>query len=488
MIEDLIKAYGEYLDSLNIHVLRNVARRVGVYKPTDGKKENLIERTIAVLIGAAQPAPPSNRGAPLKDDALDPKYMRRLEQIREEYALRGGALSYENTTAVRSGEKSPSGYDRPLRMGILELQPNGSGFLRGENCRPSAEKDAFVPAKSVREAGLREGDYVVAAVSMREENDLPVSTEILSVNERSDYRTRGRFEDFAAAYPEKKIELSAGSARLSLRCADLFAPVGRGQRALVLVPPSADGGIFLRRIAAAVRSHADRGENLHLLTLFVDGRPEEAEEYKRCLSAGALMPSADFAYTTFDMDAREHLRAARLIFARAARLAETGEDAVVLLDSLTRLTYAADALCDGGKTLPCGLNVSAFRQPKAFFSEARKLSGGGSVTVIASLDCDTGDAAAEAVRSEFEQFANCRIFLCGTDAKGESRIDLRKSGTLRAETLLTAEEAACVRLLRSRLSDDGGDICRAMAETPDNAAFVAAVHADGREQTTTDEK
>ena len=136
--DDLIKAYSEYLDSLNIHVLRNVARRVGVYKPTDGKKESLIERTVSVLIGAVPPVPPSGRGAPLKDDSLDPKYMHRLTEIREEQTLKSGDdIVYRNITAVHSGDAPAAEFDRPLRTGILEIQPNGSGILRAKLCGSS---------------------------------------------------------------------------------------------------------------------------------------------------------------------------------------------------------------------------------------------------------------------------------------------------------------------------------------------------------------
>ncbi len=470
--EDLIKAYGEYLDSLNIHVLRNVARRVGVYKPTDGKKENLIERTISVLIGVVPPVPPSNRGAPIKDDTLDPKYMRRLEQIREEYTLRGNAPFFENTAGVRSGDVPKHDYDKPLRMGVLELLPNGSGMLRAENCRSAADRDVFVSESAVHDFALREGDYVVCTVSMRTENNAPVLEKVLSVNERTDYRGRGRFDEFAAAYPEEKIELSAGNACLLLRCVDLFAPIGKGQRVSVHAPSSAEADLFLREVASAVRAHADRGENLHLLTLLVDCRPEDAAEFECCLSDGALYAAQDFAYTTFDMDAQEHVRAAKLIFARAARLAEMGENAVVLVNSLTRLTLAADALCDAGKKLSCGLSVAAFHIPKTFFSIARKLRDGGSITVIAAVDGGTG--AESVIREGFDRLANCRIELCGQGTG--ARLDPEKSGTLRAESLLSAEETACVRRLRPAVTDGGRDVCRAMAQTPDNAAFVAAVN------------
>lgn len=472
-INDLIRAYSEYLDSLNIHVLRNVARRVGVYKPTDGKKDNLIDRTVSVLIGAVPPVPQSKRGAPLKDDSLDPKYMRRLAEIREEQELKNADVSYRNVTGVRSGEVvCEEEYDSPLRMGVLELQTGGSGVLRFDLCGKNAEKDAFVSAENIRRFSLREGDYVVGTVSMRGEN-MPVLEKVLSVNERTDYLTRGKFEEFPASYPEEKIELSAGDARLSLRLADLFCPIGKGQRALIAAPSAADASNFLREIALSVRRQIDGGRNLRLLTLLTDATPEECAEYESILCRIAVESSAGFVCTTFDRSAREHLRAARLLFARAARLAEMGEDVVLLVDSLTRLTYAANAALtasEEGRDLSCGLNTAAFVLPKSLFSTARKLQDAGSVTVLAAVSVGRDDEADRAIECEFERFANAHIVLDGgTPAQP---IDLKKSGTLRAEKLLSAAEAACVRTIREGGREEEAVKC--MKDTVDNAAFVAA--------------
>ena len=150
-IELLKKAYSDYLNTLNIHVLRNVARHVGVYKPTEGKKDGLIDRTISVLIGTVAPVPPSKLGAPLKEDTLDPKYMRELERIREEYMLTTGQSdSFQNVLGVRSEEEKADEYSQPLYMGVLELLPNGCGYLRVENCQPTDGKDVFISSQNVR--------------------------------------------------------------------------------------------------------------------------------------------------------------------------------------------------------------------------------------------------------------------------------------------------------------------------------------------------
>ena len=469
--DDLIKAYSEYLDSLNIHVLRNVARRVGVYKPTDGKKESLIERTVSVLIGAVPPVPPSGRGAPLKDDSLDPKYMHRLTEIREEQTLKSGDdIVYRNITAVHSGDAPAAEFDRPLRTGILEIQPNGSGILRAKLCGSDGGRDTFVSSENIRAFALREGDYVVGTVSMRTENNVPVLEKVLSVNERSDYLTRGRFEEFTAVYPQEKIAFSAGNGSLFLRWIDLFSPIGKGQRVCLTVPPSVGAGAALREMIAPLRLHANRGENLHLLTLSVAAAPEEISEYEEALSDSPLSAPLDFAYTTFDMAPAAHLGAAKLLFSRAARLAEGGENVGLLLDSLTRLIEAADAVGaeEGGRLLPCGLHADAFRLPEQYFSMARNLRGGGSITVIAAVCLSERDERDSFIAREFGRFANCRISL----ASGPDGIfpDPDKSATVRAETLLSPAEAACIRALRE--SGREKESLQLLRDTADNAAFV----------------
>lgn len=470
-MELLKKAYADYLNTLNIHVLRNVARAVGVYKPTGGKKESLIERTIAVLIGAVVPAPPSTRGAPLKEDALDPKYIRELNRIREEYfASTGTSEKYENVMQVRSGEKRSESYDQPLYMGVLEIEPNGCGYLRVSNCQPTAGKDVFVSSQNLRAWVLKEGDYVVGFASKQSENNNPSLIKVLSVNAVMQYQNRRDFDDFSACYPEEKIRLFNNGATISLRYIDLFAPIGKGQRAIVCAPSIAGGNAILKDIACAIERRIDERENLHLLALLIDERPEEVTEFRRSLR----LDDSELIYTTFEKTAQDHLRAAKLTFARAKRLAEIGEDVVVLVDSLTRLTRAADLCGTASRMLPCGLDASAFQFPKTCLSLARKLKGGGSITVVATVETDTGDAADEVICNELQKICNCRITLSRAleDKRIYPAIDVKNSYTVREEAMLSELELEGVSLVKGKLLQDNGEaLYNLMQQTPDNAAL-----------------
>ena len=282
------------------------------------------------------------------------------------------------------------------------------------------------------------------------------------------YQSRKNFEDFSASYPEEKISLSASSNQPSLRYLDLFSPIGKGQRVLVSAPPCTGATTLLKDIALSVQAKIDQGENLHLLALLIAERPEEVTEFCRTVSE-------EVVYTTFDQEAQEHLRAARLVFSRAKRLAEMGEDVVLLLDSLTRLTLAADACAPTGKTLPCGLEIGAFHFPRTCLSQARKLTGGGSITVIAIVACTAGNEVEEVIYSEFEKICNSRISLSIALAAKRifPAIDVKNSYTRRAEALLTPKEAECADYVRQNLLDDNGEALNELInQTPDNATFI----------------
>lgn len=468
--EQLIIAYSEYLNTLNIHVLRNLARQAGVYKPTDGKKDSLIERTVNVLTGKVAPCPPSTRGAPLKDDALDPKYFRELERIREDYEMDGdtGYAAGPESAGEAAPEAEP---EDPLHRGCLELLPNGGGMVRARNCAPTPGKDLFVSKQNLAAWGLREGDRVTGTAAPAANSTLLELTAVRTVNGSPDYAERKAFEDFAPCYPDEKIELSAENGLLSLRYIDLFAPVGKGQRALLCEPPGTDAPAIMRDILQALRRKAAKNENLRVFFLLLGECPEEVTEY---MEDG----TDDVVYTTFEKSAADHLRAARLVFAQAERLAEGGGDAVILLDSLTRLTLAASDACPrDSETLPCGLRKGCFDFPRLCLSKARNLRGAGSVTVIARLGADEGSSLDSALLAEYGKICNCRISLSGRMAQAGARsvVDVKRSGTRRAEKLLSDAEAACVaRVQASMLNDEGQSLYAMMKQSPDNTFFIGS--------------
>lgn len=465
--ETLKKAYGDYLNTLNIHVLRNVARFVGVYKPTDGKKQDLIDRTIAVLLGVVAPVAPSNRGAPLKEDLLDPRYVRELERIKKEYSVFAEIDENENVVQVRAEDEQTNAYDTPLYMGILEISANGGGFLRGENCAVTP-KDVFVSAKNIAEWKLREGDYVVGYATRQENGNLCLM-KTLSVNSVAHYEERGSFEKFSVGYPVDRIKLSESNDWLSLRMVDLFAPVGKGQRAIICTSPIADAGALFRDIAFSFEEKNNRGENYHLLALLIDERPEDITEYKNAVKFGETY------YTTFNMDVHEHVRITNLVFARAKRLAEAGEDVVILFDSLTSFTYAANACCTASKTTLCGLGVESLVCARALLSAVGNF-GSGSITVFATAFKNEGNNVDEFIRVEYEKLCNCCIYLDEELAKKHifPTFSVKNSYTRRAESLLSAKELKCAKSLRCRFEKDV-DIQSFMESYSDNEEMVKVV-------------
>ncbi len=467
--KELEKAYAEYLDTINVHVLRNVAREVGVGKPTVGKKAIVIAQAVDVLMGRVQPVPPSKLGAPLKQGPLDPKYLRDLESIRERFTGVYQPLDYANVLQARSAAEGQNPYDQPQCKGILEIMPNGCGYLRVRNAQPTAEQDVFISSQNVREWKLREGDYVVGYGVRHKDNNNPSLIKVLFVNEEIRYQERPVFNSLSACYPEEKIEFSAKNNALSLRYIDLFSPIGKGQRAIVVAPNATGVSTLLKDIAFSVRKKINAGENYHLLTVLLDERPEEITEFSHSHRA------EEFYYTTFSQNAQEHLNLTKLVFARAKRLVEMGKDVVLLLDSLTRLTYAANAGATDGKTLACGLNAAAFNFPKACLGEAANYKTG-SITVIATVSANGQNATEESVVNEFEKVCNCRISLDADLAKKRiyPAMDVKNSYTRRDETLLSKEEKNCVDSVRRQLLQGGAEkLFEEMKKTENNATFIS---------------
>ncbi len=467
----LEEAYAEYLDTINVHVLRNVARELGVGKPTVGKKAIVIAQAVDVLMGRVQPVPPSKLGAPLKQGPLDPKYLRDLATIRERFLGNYQPLDYANVLQARSKAGGQNSYDQSPYKGILEIMPNGCGYLRVRNAQPTEGLDVFISSQNVRDWQLKEGDCVVGFGIQHNDNKNPSLIKVLSVNEETNYRYRPNFDSFFAYYPEEKIEFSAKNNLISLRYIDLFSPIGKGQRAIVVAPSATGVSTLLKDIALSVREKINAGENYHLLTLILDERPEEITEFNHATRA------EEFYYTTFSQNAQEHLNLTKLVFARAKRLAEAGKDVVLLLDSLTRLTYAANACATDGNMLVCGLKASAFNFPKACLGEAANYKEG-SISVIATLSINGQNATEEAVVNEFEKVCNCRISLDADLAKKRiyPAIDVNDSHTRRDETLLTKEEKICADTVRRQFSQKGGEaLFEQMKNTESNAAFISKI-------------
>ena len=453
--------YREVLEPLPIHALRSVGRELGVEKPTARSKSDLTEAIVAILTGKTSPVGKSRRGAPIKEEFFDPSIVQRLYAIRDE--------EEENALEVNV-EREGGPYEKPVYSGILEIMQGGYGFLRARNCQPSSDGDVFVPASVIHSFRLREGDFVACTAKERTKNDSSAIDEILSVNglPLGKYEQRRNFDALTAIYPDSRITLSEGGDSLSLRMIDLFAPIGKGQRALIIAPPKAGKTTLLKEIAGAI---AKQREEIVLIVLLIDERPEEVTDF--CTS----VPDAQVVYSTFDEGPEHHIRAANLVFAHAKRMAEAGKDVVVLLDSITKLTRAYNACTENsGKTLSGGLEAGALAEPKRFFGAARNTREGGNLTVLATALVDTGSRMDDVIYEEFKGTGNADIFLSRDLAERRvfPAIDLRRSGTRKEELLLSADELAAVYQLRERgLTDNVQGVIDRRKKTASNGEFVS---------------
>lgn len=333
-------------------------------------------------------------------------------------------------------------------QGVLEVQAGGYGFLRANNCSPGPD-DIYVSIAQIRRFGLHSGDFVVGKTREKRVGDrYSALMYIDSVNGDNPEvaRLRRPFDSLTPIHPNRRLTLEnpEGESDLAMRLLDFIAPIGLGQRALIVAPPKAGKTVLLKKIAQAVRrNHPD----IELIVLLIDERPEEVTELRRCVDAQVV-------YSTFDAPQENHVRVADMVYERAQRLVEQGKHVVVLMDSLTRLARACNALAPGGRAMSGGLAPGVLQRPKRFFGAARNIEEGGSLTIIATVLVETGSRMDDVIFEEFKGTGNAEIRL--DRALSEMRvfpaIDLARSGTRREELLLPEDEAEGVRAVRRILS------------------------------------
>ncbi len=464
-----VERYRDYLDTLPLSTLRILGRYKGVNQPSSSKKNILVEMICNVLTGKTLPVPSSNRGAPPKQNYLAPEILQKLELIRRDLELQRRAEETDFVVASGTADDMPPTYDMPVYSGILEINASGYGFVRTHNCQPTVGGDVFIPAPVIHNLRLREGDFIACTAKPRGANEALAFQELLSVNGLpvNGYVCRPHFDALTAQYPKQKIALSQNSNSLALRVIDLFVPLGKGQRALVIAPPKAGKTTLLKEIANAV---VNSNQSLDLIVLLIDERPEEVTDFRMEVECAEIISS------TFDEGADHHIRAAKLAIEHAKRLAERGKDVVLLLDSLTKLTRAYNYVMEStGKTLTGGLDAGALQEPKRFFGTARNTVEGGSITMIATALVDTGSRMDDIIYEEFKGTGNADIFLSRELAERRvfPSIDVRRSGTRREEVLLSATELESVYRLRERgICDNMQGLLDMMRRTQNNQEFI----------------
>ncbi|GAC1413944.1 MAG: hypothetical protein NVSMB57_09480 [Actinomycetota bacterium] len=346
-----------------------------------------------------------------------------------------GVDQVDAETAAAEGE---------IRTGILDVLPEGYGFLRTSGYLPGPN-DVYVSLSQIRRFALRRGDEIVGYVRSPKDNEkyhALLRVETVAGLDPEAARARWKFESLTPLFPEERFRLEWGPQAVAERIMDLVAPLGRGQRGLIVSPPKAGKTTILKQIANGIVVNTP---SVHLIVLLVDERPEEVTDWQRTVKA------AEVVYSTFDRPADDHTQVAELVLERAKRLVEAKQDVVILLDSITRLARAYNLSAPtSGRILSGGVDSTALYPPKKFFGAARNIEEGGSLTIIASALVETGSRMDEVIFEEFKGTGNSEIRL--DRALSEKRIypaiDVEASGTRKEELLYDKEELMLVWRLR----------------------------------------
>lgn len=432
-MDNFIRFTLEQLDQLHLSVLREIGRRIGVKAPAGKKKEDLIKDILDIQSGKLLPCEPSTQGAPpkIKIDVS--------EFLVKDYS----SVKAENTGITfadsASGER--------VMEGVLELHISGYGFLRANNYENS-DADVYVSGVNIKKYNLRRGDKIKAVAKQSKEGSDALKN-IISINDLPPelFLKRNNFDDLVPFYPNEKIRLEVENENdISLRIIDLFSPLGKGQRGLIVAPPKTGKTTLLKKIAQSIETNHPE---VKLIVLLIDERPEEVTDFCRSVKG-------EVVFSTFDEHPEHHIRAAELVINRAKRLVEVGKDVVVLMDSITRLARAYNNCVEpSGKTLSGGVDPTALYGPKRFFGAARNIENGGSLTVLSTALIDTGSRMDDVIYEEFKGTGNMEIHLSRelSERRIFPAVDLFKSGTRRDDLLLNEVESDTAYKLRGILTE-----------------------------------
>ena len=335
-------------------------------------------------------------------------------------------------------------------QGVLEILPDGFGFLRVEGFSPGPE-DIYVSASQIRRFNLRTGDLVSGQVRPPKDNEkyfALLKVQAVNMLDPDSIKVRYHFEELIPIYPNERIFLETTAKEIAMRLMDIMAPIGKGQRGMIVSPPKAGKTTLLKKIANSISTNHPE---IELIVLLIDERPEEVTDMSRSVK-GEVVSS------TFDLPAENHVRVAELVLERAKRMVEVGRDVIILLDSITRLARAYNLVePPSGRTLSGGVDPSALHKPKRFFGAARNIEEGGSLTIMATALVETGSRMDEVIFEEFKGTGNMELHL---DRKLADRrifpaIEIVRSGTRKEEILLKAQELECNWVMRKVLSTLG---------------------------------
>ncbi len=400
----------------NINELRKKLSTLGGTPGNKSKKE-LIEEIIKIEQGELTPTR-SNRGRPRRDIKKPDKIIVTLNDSEEAYP--GGEVE-----------------------GVLEFTPDGYGFIRVQNY-DNSPRDAFVSKPTIKKYFLREGDFIRGKIKAKRENMLPEMCEPITVNGTIAGENRPHFETLTARYPKERILLGENG-DATLRIVDIFAPIGKGQRGLIVAPPKTGKTTLLKKIAKSIEKNH---KNIHLIVFLVDERPEEVTDFLESVNA-------EIIYSTFDSSLDHHVKISELLQKRLKSLVESGKDVVLLIDSITKLTRAYNSVIpSSGKILSGGIDPQAYAMPKKLFGLARATDQG-SITIISTALIETGSKMDDVIYEEFKGTGNMEIVLSRTLAERRvfPAIDIQKTSTRKEEMLLSDDELELSFSLRRACQD-----------------------------------
>ena len=462
----------EKYESLALADLKEIAKARGIKGVSTMKKSEVVEAMLAEDEKDKAARSAKEQAVEAKPEQEQP----RQEQPRQEQQRPAPVV---DRNAVYDASSFPPELDSGQEAnGILEVMPDGYGFIRCANYMPG-DNDVYVAPSQIRRFGLKTGDVLVGnkrTKTMQEKFSALLYMKSINGYTVEEAMRRKNFEDKTPIFPNERIPLETAGCSVAMRVMDLISPVGKGQRGMIVSPPKAGKTTLLKEVAGSILKNAPQ---MHMLILLIDERPEEVTDMKEAIQG----PNVEVIYSTFDELPEHHKRVSEMVIERAKRLVEHGHDVVILLDSITRLTRAYNQVVPpSGRTLSGGLDPAALHMPKRFFGAARNMREGGSLTILATALVDTGSKMDDVVYEEFKGTGNMEIVL---DRKlSEKRIfpaiDIQKSGTRREDLLLNPEELEAINIIRKSLNgmkaDEAADrILDMFAKTRNNRDFVAMV-------------
>ena len=442
----------EKYESLSLGALKEVAKARGLKGISTLKKSELVERMV-------------------EEDQKEKSMENKTVETK----------SAENQTEEAKSSRAPmeqSELDSGITVkGILEVLPDGYGFIRSDNYLPG-ENDVYVSPSQIRRFNLKTGDILKGNTRVKSQNEK--FSALLYVTHINDIKAneihRLNFEDMTPIFPNERLHLERPGGSMAMRITDLVSPIGKGQRGMIVSPPKAGKTTLLKDAAKSILKN---NPEMHLIILLIDERPEEVTDIKEAIKG----KNVEIIYSTFDELPEHHKRVSEMTIERAKRLVEHKKDVTIFIDSITRLARAYNlTVPPSGRTLSGGLDPAALHMPKRFFGAARNMREGGSLTILATALVDTGSKMDDVVYEEFKGKGNMELVL---DRKLQEKrvfpaIDIAKSGTRREDLLLTAEEQEAVDIMRKALngmkSDEATEnILNMFARTKDNAEFVQTI-------------